>query len=125
MGFHRTRGIASFAALLLLVGVTASCKHTSGDESSGTTEQGGAASEASPDVQMLPMEVVTAKSLHVRALPSTKGTVLGTLKKGQEVRVLETKNGWKRVQSDGAAPEGWVAGEFVKPHESPPAAPTK
>jgi len=54
----------------------------------------------------------------VRAMPTTKGTVLGTLKKGQEVRVLETKNGWKRVQSDGVAPEGWVAGEFLKGHEA-------
>jgi len=126
VGFSRSRGFASFAALVLLVGVTASCKHTSGTASSGTTGEGGAAAEASPDVAMLPMEVVTAKTLNVRALPSTKGTVLGTLKKGQEVRVLETKDGWKRVQSDGAAPEGWVAAEYVKAHEAPPpAAPTK
>ena len=122
MGFTRKRGIASFAALLLLAGASASCKHSSGPEASTAAPEGGSA-EASPDMPMLPMEVVTAKSLNVRALPSTKGTVLGTLKKGQEVRVLETKNGWKRVQSDGAAPEGWVAGEFVKPHEAPPAAP--
>jgi uncharacterized protein YgiM (DUF1202 family) len=111
---------------VLLAGVNTSCKHSSGTQAPGTTAEGGAAAEGSPDVQMLPMEVVTAKTLNVRALPSTKGTVLGTLKKGQEVRVLETKDGWKRVQSDGVAPEGWVAADYVKPHDAPPpAAPTK
>ena len=65
---------------------------------------------------MLPMEIVTAKSLNVRAEPSTTGMVLGTLKKGTEVRVMEEKDGWKRVQSDGAAPEGWVHGDYLKAH---------
>ena len=65
---------------------------------------------------MLPMEIVTAKSLNVRAEPNTTGMVLGTLKKGTEVRVLEEKDGWKRVQSDGAAPEGWVHGDYLKGH---------
>ena len=42
--------------------------------------------------------------------------VLGALKKGTEVRVLEEKDGWKKVQSDGAAPEGWVHGDYLKAH---------
>jgi uncharacterized protein YgiM (DUF1202 family) len=122
VGFHRwfdrKQGIASLAALLLAAGVTSACSHSGEDAQAGATGAEGSTAEGVPDVQMLPMEIVTAKSLNVRALPSTKGTVLGTLKKGQEVRVLETKNGWKRVQSDGAAPEGWVAGEFLKGHEA-------
>jgi len=107
--------IACLGLVLLLASVTSACKHADGGAEAATAEGGAPGSE----VEMLPMEVVTAKSLNVRALPSTKGTVLGTLKKGQEVRVLESKNGWKRVQSDGAAPEGWVAGEFVKAHGAP------
>ena len=99
--------------VLLAVGATAACKHADAGGESAAPE---GAAAASPDVEMLPMEIVSAKSLNVRALPTSKGTVLGTLKKGQEVRVLETKGGWKKVQSDGAAPEGWVAGEYLKPH---------
>ncbi|MFI5314969.1 MAG: SH3 domain-containing protein [Myxococcota bacterium] len=99
--------------VLLAAGVPAACKHADAGGDAAAAESGAA---ASPDVEMLPMEVVAAKSLNVRALPTSKGTVLGTLKKGQEVRVLETKDGWKKVQSDGAAPEGWVAGEYLKPH---------
>ncbi|HTO69144.1 MAG TPA: SH3 domain-containing protein [Myxococcota bacterium] len=115
-GFVRGKTIGSLAALLLALGVTGACSHTSGDAAAPAAE---GAAEGMPDVPMLPMEIVTANSLNVRSLPSTKGTVLGTLKKGQEVRVMETKNGWKRVQSDGTAPEGWVAGEFLKAHEAP------
>ena len=105
-------------ALVLLAGsVTTACKHADGDAEAAA---GDASAAAGSEVDMLPMEVVTASSLNVRAIPSTKGTVLGTLKKGMEVRVLETKDGWKKVQSDGAAPEGWVAGEYLKAHAAPP-----
>lgn len=103
-------------SLVLLAGFAGSaCKTADGGA------EGAAAESAAPgsEVEMLPMEVVAARSLNVRAIPSTKGTVLGTLKQGQEVRVLETKNGWKKVQSDGAAPEGWVAGEYLKAHGAP------
>jgi uncharacterized protein YgiM (DUF1202 family) len=94
------------------VGATAGCSSTGTSESS--TDAAPAAESA--DVAMLPMEVVTAKSLNVRAEPTKTGMVLGALKKGTEVRVLEEKDGWKKVQSDGAAPEGWVHGDFLKAH---------
>jgi uncharacterized protein YgiM (DUF1202 family) len=107
--------ILCLGLVLLAGGVTSACKHADGDAAPAAD----ASADAAGDVAMLPMEVVTAKSVNVRAVPSTKGTVLGTLKKGQEVRVLETQKGWKKVQSDGAAPEGWVAGEYLKAHEAP------
>jgi len=103
--------IACLGLVLLLGGGSFGCKHADGE-----AEPAAEGTAPADDVAMLPMEIVTAKSLNVRAIPSTKGTVLGTLKKGQEVRVLETKDGWKKVQSDGAAPEGWVAGEYLKAH---------
>jgi uncharacterized protein YgiM (DUF1202 family) len=110
MSFRR---VACLGLVLLAASVTLACKHADGEaEAAGESATGAAAG----DVEMLPMEIVTAKSLNVRALPSTKGTVLGTLKQGQEVRVLEVQKGWKKVQSDGAAPEGWVAGEYLKAH---------
>ena len=106
--------IACLVLVLLAASVTSACRHAGGGDAAAAESS----AAASPDVAMLPMEVVAAKSLNVRALPSAKGTVLGTLKKGQEVRVLESKDGWKKVQSDGAAPEGWVAAEYLKPHEA-------
>jgi N-acetylmuramoyl-L-alanine amidase len=96
--------------------LSTACKHAGGGGDAAAAD--GAAAPGS-EVDMLPMEVVTANTLNVRAIPSTKGTVLGTLKKGMEVRVLEEKNGWKKVQSDGGAPEGWVAGEYLKAHGAP------
>jgi uncharacterized protein YgiM (DUF1202 family) len=110
--------IGCLVLVLLAGGVATGCKHRDGQAETTATE-----GEAAPgsEVEMLPMEVVTVNSLNVRAIPSTKGTVLGTLKKGMEVRVLEVKNGWKKVQSDGAAPEGWVAGDYLKAHTAPAA----
>ena len=108
---------AACLGLVLAVGVIGSGCTTADGGAPAATEEGAAAPGS--EVEMLPMEVVTANSLNVRAIPSTKGTVLGTLKKGMEVRVIESKNGWKKVQSDGAAPEGWVAGEFLKGHNPP------
>jgi uncharacterized protein YgiM (DUF1202 family) len=99
--------------VLLAAGVSAGCKTDDGGA------EAAAVAEGTGEVEMLPMEVVSASTLNVRAIPSTKGTVLGTLKRGQEVRVLEEKDGWKRVQSDGVAPEGWVAGEYLKAHGTP------
>ena len=109
--------IACLGLVLLAAGITSGCKHAEGGAAPTADASADASAEAG-EVAMLPMEVVMAKSLNVRALPNAKGMVLGTLKRGQEVRVLETKNGWKRVQSDGAAPEGWVAGEYLKAHQA-------
>ena len=109
MSFKR---IACAGFVSLALGVTTGCRSTGSSESS--TEAPPA--EGAADVPMLPMEIVTAKSLNVRAEPNTKGMILGALKKGTEVRVLEEKDGWKRVQSDGAAPEGWVHADFLKAH---------
>lgn len=105
--------IGCLVLVLLAAGVTAGCKTDDGGAEAVAAEPGAS------EVEMLPMEIVVATSLNVRAIPSTKGTVLGTLKKGQEVRVLEEKDGWKKVQSDGVAPEGWVAGEYLKAHGAP------
>jgi uncharacterized protein YgiM (DUF1202 family) len=109
MSFQR---VAFIGLVSLAVGFTAGCSSMGGSEASA--ESAPAAEGA--DVTMLPMEVVTAKSLNVRAEPSTTGMILGALKKGTEVRVLEEKDGWKKVQSDGAAPEGWVHGDYLKAH---------
>jgi len=104
------RWMAWVGVVSLALGFGAGCSSTGGG-----TEAAAPAGE-SVDVPMLPMETVTAKSLNVRAEPTATGMILGSLKKGTEVRVLEEKDGWKRVQSDGAAPEGWVHGDYLRAH---------
>jgi uncharacterized protein YgiM (DUF1202 family) len=104
--------IACAGLLSLALGFTTGCSSTGTSEPAAET----APAEGALDVPMLPMETVTAKSLNVRAEPTKTGMVLGSLKKGTEVRVLEEKDGWKKVQSDGAAPEGWVHGDYLKGH---------
>jgi uncharacterized protein YgiM (DUF1202 family) len=108
MSFQR---FACIALVSLAAGFGAGCKSAGGDAPAEGTPAAG-----SGDVAMLPMEIVTASSLNVRAEPTKTGMVLGSLKKGTEVRVLEEKDGWKRVQSDGAAPEGWVSADHLKSH---------
>jgi uncharacterized protein YgiM (DUF1202 family) len=109
MSFQRTAWIGLLA---LAVASTSGCSSTG----SSTAPDDSSTAGESVDVPMLPMEIVTAQSLNVRAEPTKTGMILGSLKKGTEVRVLEEKDGWKRVQSDGAAPEGWVHGDYLKAH---------
>ena len=106
-----SRVVGCIGLVSLALGFTAGCNSMGG----GGSEAAAPAGE-SLDVPMLPMETVTANSLNVRAEPTKTGMILGSLKKGTEVRVLEEKDGWKRVQSDGVAPEGWVHGDYLKAH---------
>ena len=43
-------------------------------------------------------EVVKTDSLNVRTGPSTKYTILGTLKEGQRVEVVAEENGWSKIK---------------------------
>jgi hypothetical protein len=56
---------------------------------------------------------VTATSLNLRDAPN--GAMIGALGKGDSVTILETREGWLRVSTAGAAGTrlGWVSGEFV------------
>jgi len=71
-----------------------------------------------PGIETLPLEVVVATRLNVRAGPGAEHPVVGKLAQGDEVRVLEVIDGWKRVRPDTGGLEGWAAGEFLQP---PPA----
>jgi hypothetical protein len=50
--------------------------------------------------------------LNLRQGPSTSTPVLRRLQRGQELKVLEQKEGWNRVRGEGGA-EGWVDADFV------------
>ena len=98
-------------ALVALGGVTSACRHAE--------EPPAASDEAAvpPGIESFPLEVVVATRLNVRAGPGAENAVVGKLGRGEQVRVLEESNGWKRVRPDAGGLEGWVAGEFL---QSPP-----
>ena len=51
---------------------------------------------------------VNASWLRVRKCPSFECKVVGLLKKGTQRKVLEEKEGWKKIE------EGWVKAEYCK-----------
>ena len=55
--------------------------------------------------------LVTASVLNVRSEPSTAGERLGTLKKGNEVEILETLDGWYLVTAGDLT--GYVSAEYI------------
>ena len=55
--------------------------------------------------------LVTASVLNVRSEPSTAGERLGTLKKGSEVEILETLDGWYLVTAGDLT--GYVSAEYI------------
>lgn len=71
-------------------------------ESTESTESTGSA-EAAP--------VVNAGPLNVRSAPSTDAERLGTLKKGTEVTVLETLDGWYQVTAGDLT--GYVSAQYI------------
>lgn len=54
---------------------------------------------------------VTASSLNVRSGASTSYKKIGSLEKGNTVNIYETKNGWYKINYDGA--NGWVSQKYV------------
>jgi len=100
--------VVPLLALVVVVGVTGACKH-GGEEPAQASEVA-----VPPGIETLPLEVVVATRLNVRAGPGPEHPVVGKLAKGEQVRLLEEMNGWKRIRPDAGGLEGWVAGEFVQ-----------
>jgi uncharacterized protein YraI len=55
---------------------------------------------------------VTATSLNVRSDPSSAGKVVGKIPSGDQIAVLEARDGWLFVQSASAG-RGWVSEQFT------------
>jgi len=54
---------------------------------------------------------VTANFLNIRAGASTGHNIIGTLRSGERISILETRNGWHQIQT--ASGTGWVSGDFI------------
>jgi len=105
--------VALLLALVLVAGVTSACKHA-GEEATAEAE-----TAIPPGIETFPLEVVVATRLNVRAGPGAENAVVGKLARGEQVRVLEEMNGWKRVRPDAGGLEGWAAGEFLQSAPNP------
>lgn len=67
---------------------------------------------------------VSASSLNVRSTPSTSGSKVTTLSSGAQVTLLESLDGWYRVEANGKT--GYVSGQYIslaEPKAPAPSAP--
>ena len=56
---------------------------------------------------------ITATSLNVRSGASTSYSIVGSLKKGDEVEILSSSNGWHKIQY-GDNKTGWIHGNYAE-----------
>lgn len=61
--------------------------------------------------------VVTASSLNIRSGPSTNYSVITTAKKGEEVTIIDSSNGWYKVKLN-SGKEGWASGTYISKVDS-------
>ena len=60
---------------------------------------------------------VTASSLNVRSGPSTSYTVVTTLKKNDKVNILQSSNGWYKIETS-SGKQGWVSSSYISASNS-------
>lgn len=69
--------------------------------------------ESEPAQVSVPLVEATAASLNIRATPSSRGAVVGSLKRGERARAPEPEaDGWLYVESD-TGTTGYVATKYV------------
>lgn len=72
----------------------------------------------SADHVSMPAGTVKPAHLNVRAGPSEDYAILGTVARGTQLRSLEERNGWLRVEAP-LGLSGYVAADFLRPVEQP------
>ena len=60
---------------------------------------------------------VTASSLNVRSGPSTSYTVVTTVKKNDKVNILQSSNGWYKIETS-SGNQGWVSSSYISASNS-------
>ena len=60
---------------------------------------------------------VTASSLNVRSGPSTSYTVVTTVKKNDKVNILQSSNGWYKIETT-SGKQGWVSSSYISASNS-------
>ncbi|AFI03721.1 SH3 domain-containing protein [Helicobacter cetorum] len=88
-------------------------ENTDISKSSSSKENAPLKNETQEDLQTLGDYIVVPSSVNVRALPSTKGKVIGGLLKDQSVQVLEIKKDWAKIQFS-SSKQGYVFLKLLK-----------
>lgn len=82
------------------------------ESTEGSTEESTAAPVISKELAVGDIWYVNADSLNIRDYPSTEGNKLGTLYRGEEVRILAlAENGWVQIHS--TTMDGYVKADFL------------
>ena len=59
-------------------------------------------------------EVIDTNSLNVRSCPSYDCGVIGSLYRGESVRVYDHNDGWAFIRSNHSNLEGWVGAQYLR-----------
>lgn len=85
----------------------------SGDYIKVSTTSDGSSNGGSTSTDKKSGTVINADSLNVRSGAGTSYSKIGSLKRGQVVTILQTSNGWHKIELSGGK-VGWVSGEYIK-----------
>ncbi|GAA9022494.1 SH3 domain-containing protein [Helicobacter pylori] len=86
-------------------------------QNSASPTQNNQKTPTTPTIGKKPLEYKTAvNSVNVRAFPSTKGKILGSLAKNKSVKVLEIQNDWAKIEFSNET-KGYVFLKLLKKAE--------
>ncbi|WP_434671596.1 SH3 domain-containing protein [Helicobacter pylori] len=92
-------------------------KENESKQNSASTVQNNQKTPTTPTIGKKPLEYKVAVSgVNVRAFPSTKGKILGSLAKNKSVKVLEIQNDWAKIEFSNET-KGYVFLKLLKKAE--------
>ncbi len=92
-------------------------KENESKQNSASPAQNNQKTLSTPTIGKKPLEYKAAvNSVNVRALPSTKGKILGSLAKNKSVKVLEIQNDWAKIEFSNET-KGYVFLKLLKKAE--------
>lgn len=92
-------------------------KENESKQNSASTVQNHQKTLSTPTIGKKPLEYKAAVSgVNVRAFPSTKGKIIGSLAKDKSVKVLEIQNDWAKIEFSNAT-KGYVFLKLLKKAE--------
>ncbi len=92
-------------------------KETKSKQNSVPPTQNNQKALTTPTIEKKPLEYkVAVNSVNVRAFPSTKGKIIGSLAKDKSVKVLEIQNDWAKIEFSNKT-KGYVFLKLLKKAE--------
>ncbi|WRF16780.1 SH3 domain-containing protein [Helicobacter pylori] len=86
-------------------------------QNSASPTQNNQKTPTTPTIEKKPLEYkVAVNSVNVRAFPSTKGKIIGSLAKDKSVKVLEIQNDWAKIEFSNKT-KGYVFLKLLKKAE--------